>query len=79
MADTAPEFAVEPRTLPAWPKDTLRIAIFSGATMWLLADPTSAGMHAATATFSAPGTDQYLCLVPGHAADGMAEAFVVAD
>jgi plastocyanin len=42
-------------------------------------NPTSAGMHVATITFTAatPGTYQYLCAVPGHAQRGMLGNFVV--
>ena len=43
-----------------------------------LGQPSAAGMHAATMTFTAaPGSYQYLCPVPGHARDGMAGAFTV--
>jgi rusticyanin len=52
---------------------------FSGSAVWFLGDPTSAGMHAGTLTFTATksGTYQYLCPVPGHARDGMVGTFVV--
>jgi hypothetical protein len=42
---------------------------FSGAALWFLGEPTSAGMLEGRLTFaaSAPGTYQYLCPVPGHA------------
>jgi rusticyanin len=52
---------------------------FTGSALWFLGNPTSAGMHAGTLTFTAatPGTYQYLCPVPGHARDGMAGAFTV--
>jgi rusticyanin len=52
---------------------------FSGAALWFLGNPTSAGMHQGTLTFTATtaGTYQYLCPVPGHAERGMAGAFVV--
>jgi hypothetical protein len=42
---------------------------FTGAALWFLGDPTAAGMHAGTLTFTAttPGTYHYLCPVPGHA------------
>ncbi len=52
---------------------------FSGAALWFLGEPTAAGMHAGTLTFTAvaPGSYQYLCPVPGHAQDGMAGAFTV--
>jgi rusticyanin len=53
---------------------------FSGSALWFLGDPTSAGMHIGTISFSAtaPGTYQYLCAVPGHAQEGMVGKFIVA-
>jgi len=52
---------------------------FDGSALWFLGDPTSAGMHAGTLSFTAttPGTFEYLCPVPGHAQKGMAGTFVV--
>jgi rusticyanin len=52
---------------------------FPGAAMWFLGNPTSAGMHAATLSFTAstPGTYRYLCPVPGHAQEGMTGTFTV--
>jgi rusticyanin len=51
---------------------------FPGSAVWFLGNPTSAGMHTATLTFTAaPGTYQYLCPVPGHAQKGMAGTFTV--
>lgn len=52
---------------------------FTGAALWFLGHPTSAGMHAATVAFTAatPGSYQYLCPVPGHAREGMAGSFTV--
>lgn len=52
---------------------------FSGAALWFLGDPTAAGLHAGTLTFTAtrPGSYQYMCPVPGHAREGMAGAFTV--
>jgi len=64
---------------PSWmPMMTTRTA-FAGAALWFLGNPTSAGMHAGTLTFtaSAPGTYRYLCPVPGHAQKGMAGTFTV--
>jgi rusticyanin len=60
------------------PMATARLA-FAGAAVWFLGDPTSAGMHAATLTFTAttPGTYRYLCPVPGHAQEGMTGTFTV--
>ena len=52
---------------------------FPGSALWFLGNPTAAGMHAGTLTFTAatPGTYQYLCPVPGHAEKGMAGVFTV--
>ena len=52
---------------------------FTGSALWFLGNPTDAGMHAGTLTFTAatPGTYQYLCPVPGHAQKGMAGTFTV--
>ena len=52
---------------------------FEGAAVWVLGDPTSAGLHAATLRFTAgpPGSYEYLCPVPGHAAQGMVGTFTV--
>jgi rusticyanin len=52
---------------------------FPGSALWFLGDPTSAGMHAGTLSFTAstPGTYRYLCPVPGHAQKGMTGTFIV--
>jgi rusticyanin len=52
---------------------------FGGSAVWFLGDPTSAGMHASTISFtaSAHGTYKYLCPVPGHAQEGMVGTFRV--
>jgi rusticyanin len=52
---------------------------FTGSALWFLGNPTAAGMHAATLTFTAstPGTYHYLCPVPGHAQKGMTGLFTV--
>ena len=52
---------------------------FSGGALWFLGNPTSAGMHEGSMTFTAStsGTYEYLCPVPGHAQKGMAGSFVV--
>jgi rusticyanin len=52
---------------------------FTGSALWFLGNPTTAGMHASTLTFTAtqPGTYQYLCPVPGHAQKGMTGTFTV--
>jgi rusticyanin len=53
--------------------------VFAGSALWFLGNPTSAGMHAGTLSFTAstPGTYRYLCPVPGHAQDGMTGRFIV--
>jgi rusticyanin len=51
---------------------------FSGSALWFLGNPTSAGMHEGTITFTAtPGTYRYLCPVPFHAQKGMAGTLIV--
>jgi rusticyanin len=52
---------------------------FTGSALWFLGNPTSAGMHAGTLTFTAatPGTYHYLCPVPGHAQKGMTGTLTV--
>lgn len=53
---------------------------FAGAESPALGDPTAAGLHSATFTFvaSEPGGYAYLCLIAGHAQQGMLGRFVVA-
>jgi rusticyanin len=52
---------------------------FAGSAVWFLGNPTTAGMHTATLTFTATtsGVYQYLCPVPGHAQKGMMGTFTV--
>ena len=52
---------------------------FNGAALWFLGNPTAAGMHEATRSFTAstPGHYAYLCPVPGHAQKGMTGSFTV--
>jgi rusticyanin len=54
---------------------------FTGSAVWFLGNPTAAGMHTATLTFTAttPGTYHYLCPVPGHAQQGMTGTFTVSN
>jgi plastocyanin len=51
----------------------------TGSALWFLGNPTAAGMHTATLTFTAgpPGTYHYLCPLPGHAQKGMTGIFAV--
>lgn len=67
------------RDTRSWmPMMTARPA-FAGSATWFLGNPTSAGLHTATLTFTAsrPGAYRYLCAVPGHARKGMAGKFIV--
>lgn len=52
---------------------------FTGSALWFLGDATGAGMPEAMVSFTAtaPGTYQYLCPVPRHAAEGMAGTFTI--
>jgi rusticyanin len=52
---------------------------FTGSALWFLGNPTSAGLHEGTLTFTAttPGTYHYLCPVPGHAQKGMTGTFTI--
>jgi hypothetical protein len=52
---------------------------FAGSALWFLGNPTSAGMHEGTLSFTAttPGTYHYLCPVPGHSEEGMAGTLTV--
>jgi rusticyanin len=54
---------------------------FAGSALWFQGNPTTAGMHTATLTFTAtpPGTYHYLCPVPGHAQKGMTGTFTVSN
>lgn len=77
--DTAHGLVITASQETTWmPMMTARPA-FTGSALWFLGNPTSAGTHAGTLTFTAatPGTYQYLCPVPGHARDGMAGVFTV--
>jgi rusticyanin len=52
---------------------------FTGSALWFLGNPTAAGMHAGTFTFTAStaGSYTYLCPVPEHAQKGMTGQFTV--
>jgi len=65
-------------TTSPMPMATARPA-FPGSAVWFLANPTRAGMHAATLGFTATtaGSYQYLCPIPGHAQKGMTGTFTV--
>jgi hypothetical protein len=78
--DTAPGLVVTASTATSsWmPMMTARPA-FPGSAVWFLGNPTTAGMHAGTLTFTAstPGSYRYLCPVPRHAQKGMTGTFTV--
>ena len=63
----------------SWMPMAIATPAFPGAAAWFLGNPTAAGMHAATLSFTAgtPGTYRYLCPVPGHAQKGMTGTFTV--
>ena len=79
-SDTAHGLVVTAGNLStSWmPMMTARPA-FAGSALWFLGNPTSAGMHEGTLTFTAttPGTYHYLCPVPGHAQKGMTGTLTV--
>jgi rusticyanin len=52
---------------------------FNGSAFWFLGNPTSAGMHTGTVSFTADrsGAYQYLCPVPDHAREGMVGTLLV--
>lgn len=79
-SDTAHGLVITASTAAgSWmPMMTARPA-FAGSALWFLGNPTAAGMHAGTLTFTAtaPGTYHYLCPVPGHAQEGMSGTFTV--
>ncbi|HEY5990261.1 MAG TPA: sulfocyanin-like copper-binding protein [Streptosporangiaceae bacterium] len=64
---------------PSWMPMMTASPAFPGAALWFLGNPTTAGMHAGTLSFTATtaGIYHYLCPVPGHAQEGMIGTFVV--
>jgi rusticyanin len=52
---------------------------FGGSALWFLGNPTAAGMHAGTLSFTAgtAGAYHYLCPVPGHVQKGMTGTVIV--
>jgi rusticyanin len=67
-------------TRPAWMPMMTAAPAFRGSALWFLGNPTRAGVHEGSITFTAatPGTYVYLCPVPGHAQKGMTGKFTVA-
>jgi rusticyanin len=79
-ADTAHGLIITAsHTTSAWMPMMTATPAFPGSALWFLGDPTPAGMHAGTLSFTAstPGTYHYLCPVPGHAQKGMTGTFIV--
>ena len=77
--DTAHGMVVTASGTSSWMPMMTSQPAFPGSALWFLGNPTSAGMHAGTLTFTAatPGTYHYLCPVPGHAQKGMTGQFTV--
>lgn len=77
--DTAHGLVVTASGASSWMPMMTGAPAFDGSALWFLPNPTAAGMHTGTLSFTAgtPGTYQYLCPVPGHAQKGMAGAFIV--
>ncbi|HUN31143.1 MAG TPA: sulfocyanin-like copper-binding protein [Trebonia sp.] len=70
---TAHGLVITASTVPSpMPMMTARPS-FTGSALWFLGEPTSAGMHEGTLTFTAtaPGSYRYRCPVPGTAQEGM--------
>ena len=79
-SDTAHGLVVTAGTVrSSWMPMMTAYPAFPGSALWFLGNPTTAGMHAGTLTFTAatPGTYHYLCPVPGHAQKGMTGTFIV--
>jgi len=78
--DTAHGLVVTARgATSSWMPMMTTAPAFRGSALWFLGNPTAAGMHTGTITFTAssPGTYHYLCPVPGHAQKGMTGTFTV--
>lgn len=79
--DTAHGLAITTTSNPSSPMPMMTAPpAFTGSALWFLANPTTAGMHTATMTFTASiaGTYHYLCPVPGHAQQGMTGQLIIA-
>jgi plastocyanin len=77
--DTAHGLVITAAMVTSWMPMMTAQPAFPGSALWFLGNPTAAGMHAGTLTFTAasPGTYRYLCPVPGHAQKGMTGTFTV--
>ena len=77
--DTAHGLVVTASATSSWMPMMTGTPAFSGSALWFLPNPTAAGMHAGTLTFTAStaGTYRYLCPVPGHAQKGMTGTIIV--
>jgi rusticyanin len=78
-SDTAHGLVVTASSPRSWMPMMTAGPAFPGAALWFLGNPSQAGMHAGTLTFTAstPGAYRYLCPVPGHAQKGMTGTFAV--
>ena len=77
--DTAHGLVITASNARSWVPMMTATPAFAGSALWFLGDPTAAGMHAGTISFTAasPGKYHYVCPVPGHAQKGMTGIFIV--
>ncbi len=77
--DTAHGLVITASNARSWMPMMTATPAFAGSALWFLGDPTAAGMHAGTISFTAatPGNYRYVCPVPGHAQKGMTGTFTV--
>jgi len=77
--DTAHGLVITASNARSWMPMMTATPTFAGSALWFLGDPTAAGMHAGTISFTAasPGNYHYVCPVPGHAQKGMTGTFTV--
>ena len=77
--DTAHGLVITASNARSWVPMMTATPAFAGSALWFLGDPTAAGMHAGTISFTAasPGNYHYVCPVPGHAQKGMTGIFIV--
>jgi rusticyanin len=77
--DTAHGLVITASNARSWMPMMTATPAFAGSALWFLGDPTAAGMHAGTISFTAasPGNYHYVCPVPGHAQKGMTGTFTV--
>jgi rusticyanin len=77
--DTAHGLVITASNPQSWMPMMTATPAFTGSALWFLGNPTPAGMHAGTISFTAatPGNYHYICPVPGHAQKGMTGTFTV--